>query len=74
MLGLKSFRPDLKSHEAIVGVIEPEVKKYTVEELEELNLRHRQAGIPAYKHEEFLCTPHVWMLSSSGKHLADGNG
>lgn len=59
MIGLESFRPDLKTQEAIVGAIETQVKKYTVEELEGLNKLNRQAGVPAYKHEEFLGTPHV---------------
>ena len=59
MIGLEPFRPDLDSHEAIVETIESRVKTYTVEELESLNAQHRQAGIPAYKHDEFLLTPHV---------------
>ena len=59
MIGLESFRPDLKSHEDIVRVIEGQVKKYSLEELEELNAKHKQAGIPAYKHEDFVQTPHV---------------
>ncbi len=59
MIGLEPFRPDLGSHEAIVETIESRVKTYTVEELESLNAQHEQAGIPAYKHDEFLLTPHV---------------
>ncbi|KAI5465024.1 CoA-transferase family III domain-containing protein [Mariannaea sp. PMI_226] len=58
MIGLESYRPDLKTHEAIVDVIEGAVKKFSVQELEELNAKNRQAGIPALKHEEFLQTPH----------------
>lgn len=59
MIGLESFRPDLKTHEDIVDVIESGVKKHTTEELEELNARNRQAGVPVLKHEDFLRTPHV---------------
>ncbi len=59
MIGLEPFRPDLKNHEAIVDVIESHVQNYTVEELEALNAYHQQAGVPAYKHNDFLLTPHV---------------
>ncbi|KAH7146253.1 CoA-transferase family III domain-containing protein [Dactylonectria macrodidyma] len=58
MIGLESHRPDLESHEDIVRVIEGATKKFTTEELEEMNARHRQAGVPALKHEDFLKTPH----------------
>ncbi|UNI17585.1 hypothetical protein JDV02_003917 [Purpureocillium takamizusanense] len=58
MIGLAPHRPDLQTHEDIVGVIEPAVQKLTVDELEALNAEHRQAGVKAYKHEDFLRTPH----------------
>ncbi|GJN82763.1 hypothetical protein PLIIFM63780_006308 [Purpureocillium lilacinum] len=58
MIGLESHRPDLKTHEDIVGVIEPAVQRFTVAELEALNAKNRQAGVKAYKHEDFLRTPH----------------
>jgi hypothetical protein len=59
MIGLEPYRPDLKTHQDIVDVIEGAVKKFSVTELEELNAKNRQAGVPALKHEEFLQTPHV---------------
>ena len=59
MIGLESHRPDLDTHEKIVGAIEPAVSKFTVAELEDLNARNRQAGVKAFKHDEFLKTPHV---------------
>lgn len=59
MIGLEPFRPDLESHEDIVRVIEGAVTKYSTAELEELNAKNRQAGVPALKHEDFLKTPHV---------------
>jgi hypothetical protein len=59
MIGLEPFRPDLRDHDAIVEVIEPAVKKFTVQELEDLNANHRQAGVEAMKHEDFINTPHV---------------
>jgi hypothetical protein len=59
MIGLEPFRPDLKDHDDIVGAIEPAVKTFTVQELEDLNVKHRQAGVEALKHENFIKTPHV---------------
>lgn len=59
MIGLEPFRPDLESHEDIVRVIEGAVTKYSTAELEELNAKNRQAGVPALKHEDFLKTLHV---------------
>lgn len=59
MIGLEPYRPDLTSHEQIVETIESAVKKFTVEELEKLNAQHRQAGVKAFPHTEFLNTPHV---------------
>ncbi|OPB44592.1 L-carnitine dehydratase/alpha-methylacyl-CoA racemase [Trichoderma guizhouense] len=58
MIGLEPYRPDLATHEEIVQTIESAVKKFTVDELEELNAQNRQAGIKAYTHAEFLKTPH----------------
>lgn len=59
MIGLESHRSDLDTYQKIVDVIEPAVKKLTVAELEDLNARNRQAGVKAFKHDEFLKTPHV---------------
>lgn len=63
MIGLPSHRPELQSHEDIVATIEPAVKKFTVAELEALNTQHRQAGVKAFKHEDFIQTSHVRILS-----------
>jgi hypothetical protein len=63
MLGLESFRPDLNEHSKIVSVIEPAVQNFTIEELEEMNARNKQAGVPALRHEEFLKTPHVCLIA-----------
>jgi hypothetical protein len=59
MIGLEPFRPDLKTHEEIVGTIGEAVQKYTAAELEAMNRERRQAGVTAFKHEDFLQTPHV---------------
>ncbi|KAL8415197.1 hypothetical protein RB594_006146 [Gaeumannomyces avenae] len=60
MLELEPFRPDLSAlgHEAIVEEIESHVKLFTPAELEELNAKNRQAGVPALRHEEFRKTAH----------------
>ncbi|KAL1896837.1 hypothetical protein Sste5346_004471 [Sporothrix stenoceras] len=58
MIGLEPFRPDLKTHEAIVETIESKTKLFSIAELEALNAKYKQAGVPALKHEEFLQTPH----------------
>ncbi|MCJ1444376.1 MAG: hypothetical protein MMC23_004878 [Stictis urceolatum] len=64
MLSLEPFRPNLTSHSEIVRTIETAVRKHTVAQLEELNLRYRQAGIPALTQEQFLATPQGKTLSS----------
>jgi len=69
MLGLESFRPDLNEHSKIVSVIEPAVRKFTVEELEELNARNKQAGVPVLRHEDFLKTRHVCISSTPILHF-----
>ncbi|KAL5406762.1 hypothetical protein PMIN06_007179 [Paraphaeosphaeria minitans] len=58
MIGLEPFRPDLETHEEIVNTIEDAVRKFTIDELEEMNTANKQAGVPVLKHENFLKTPH----------------
>ncbi|KAJ5638271.1 CoA-transferase family III [Penicillium lividum] len=58
MIGLEGHRPDLTDYEEIIKVIEAHVQKYTVSELEAMNLERRQAGVPALKYEDFIKTPH----------------
>ncbi len=64
-IGLEPFRPDLKTHDEIVDVIEPAVKSFTIQELEDLNFKNRQAGVEAMKHEDFVKTPHVGQASTT---------
>lgn len=59
MIGLEGHRPDLTDYEEIIKVIESHVKKYTASELEGMNRERRQAGVTAFKHEDFIKTPHV---------------
>ncbi|OIW33451.1 CoA-transferase family III [Coniochaeta ligniaria NRRL 30616] len=64
MLGLPAFRPDLADYRQCIEIIERAVKKCTVSELEELNNRHRQAGIEALKWEQFRRTAHGQAICS----------
>lgn len=64
MLGLPAFRPDLTDYRQCIDTIERAVKKFTVSELEELNNRHRQAGIEALKWEQFRRTSHGQAICS----------
>jgi hypothetical protein len=58
MIGLEGYRPDLTEMADIVSTIESHVQKFTVDELETLNARNKQAGVECMKHEDFLKTPH----------------
>ncbi|PLB35682.1 CAIB/BAIF family enzyme [Aspergillus candidus] len=58
MIGLEGHRPDLTDYEEIIKVIESHVQRYSVAELEEMNKERRQAGVTAYKHDDFIQTPH----------------
>ncbi|RJE18215.1 CAIB BAIF family enzyme [Aspergillus sclerotialis] len=58
MIGLDGYRPDLTDYEEIIKVIEAQVQKYSAAELEDMNRERRQAGVTAYKHEDFIKTPH----------------
>lgn len=62
MIGLEGQRPDLTDYEEIIKVIESKVQQYTAVELEEMNKERSQAGVTAYKHEDFIKTPHVSLI------------
>jgi hypothetical protein len=59
MIGLEGYRPDLTDYEDVIKEIESHVQKYSAAELEELNRERRQAGVTAFKYEDFIQTPHV---------------
>jgi hypothetical protein len=71
MIGLDAFRPDLRSHSDIISVIEPAVRQFSGKELEAINAYHKQAGVTAYRHEDFIKTPHVCLTFVS--HRVDRN-
>ncbi|KAL4874759.1 CoA-transferase family III domain-containing protein [Aspergillus karnatakaensis] len=58
MIGLEGQRPDLTDYEEVIKVIESHVQKYSASELEEMNKERRQAGVTAFKYEDFINTPH----------------
>ncbi|KAJ9254364.1 hypothetical protein DTO212C5_9242 [Paecilomyces variotii] len=58
MIGLEPYRPDLTDYHDIIKVIESQVRKFTTAELEDMNRERRQAGVTAYKYEDFIKTPH----------------
>jgi len=60
MLGLEAFRTDLTKHNDIISVIEPAVRDFSVQQLEAMNAHNKQAGVPAFRHEDFLNTQHVY--------------
>lgn len=59
MIGLEGYRPELTDYQEIIKTIEEKVQKFTAAELETMNAERRQAGVTAYKYEEFVKTPHV---------------
>lgn len=59
MLGLPSHNADIDTQDKATEYIEPAVRKFTIAQLEEMNAKNRQAGVKAFKHAEFLETPHV---------------
>ncbi|KAF1979420.1 alpha-methylacyl-CoA racemase [Bimuria novae-zelandiae CBS 107.79] len=58
MIGLEGHRPDLTEYRECIKVIEEHVKRYTVDELEEMNWKIKQAGVTCLKWEDFQTTQH----------------
>ena len=72
MIGLDGHRPDLTDYEEIIKVIESHVQNYTAAELEEMNKERKQAGVTAFKYEDFIKTPHVCgIVCYSYRHLCN---
>ncbi|KAI7977853.1 hypothetical protein EIK77_009393 [Talaromyces pinophilus] len=64
MIGLEGHRPDLTDYQEIIKTIEGKVQNFTAAELEIMNAERRQAGVTAYKYEDFIKTPHVSLPNS----------
>jgi hypothetical protein len=58
MIGLPGHRPDLTDYHEAINTIENHVKRFTAEQLEEMNAEKRQAGVTCMKPEEFKATEH----------------
>jgi hypothetical protein len=58
MIGLEGSRPDLTEYHECIKVIEDHVKQYTVDQLEEMNWKIKQAGVTCLKWEDFQATQH----------------
>ena len=59
MIGLEPFRPDVTEYRQCIEVIEAQVKTFTLDQLEEINARHKQAGVTAFRREDFEKTDYV---------------
>jgi hypothetical protein len=64
MIGLPGHNPELTDYHECIKTIESHVKKFTLEELEALNAKHKQAGVSCLKPEEFKATEHVRLARS----------
>ncbi|KAK2026788.1 CoA-transferase family III [Colletotrichum zoysiae] len=58
MVGLPAFNPELQGYSECIKTIETAMKRFSVRELEEMNRREGQAGVPVLKKEQFSNTPH----------------
>lgn len=58
MIGLEGHRPDLTDYHECIKIIEEHVKQFTVDELEEMNRKIKQAGVTCLKWEDFQATEH----------------
>lgn len=68
MIGLEGHRPDLTDYQEIIKTIEGKVQNFTAAELETMNAERKQAGVTAYKYEDFIKTPHVSLPKFLQKH------
>lgn len=62
MIGLEGHRPDLTDYHECIKVIEDQVKKFTLDQLEEMNAQIKQAGVTCLKWDDFKATEHGQVL------------
>ncbi|EFQ28570.1 CoA-transferase family III [Colletotrichum graminicola] len=62
MIGLPAFNPELQGYSECIKTIETAMKCFSVQELEEMNRKEGQAGVPVLKKEQFSNTPHGKVL------------
>jgi hypothetical protein len=65
MIGLPPFNTELAEYREVIDHIEQQMKRFTVEELEEKNQENQQAGTKAYKREDILKADYVTGISTS---------
>ncbi|KAH7070520.1 CoA-transferase family III domain-containing protein [Paraphoma chrysanthemicola] len=58
MIGLEGHRPDLTDYHECIKIIEDHVKQFTLDQLEEMNAKIKQAGVSCLKWEDFQATQH----------------
>ncbi|TID02161.1 Formyl-CoA:oxalate CoA-transferase [Colletotrichum higginsianum] len=58
MIGLPAFNPELQGYDECIKIIEAAMKRFTGQELDDMNRKEGQAGVPVLKKEQFLDTPH----------------
>lgn len=63
MIGLPAFVPGLEDYDKIVDIYQEKLDQFTVDELEELNTKNKQAGVEALKPDVFLQTKHGATIS-----------
>ncbi|KAK3365395.1 CoA-transferase family III [Podospora didyma] len=64
MIGLPPHDPKMTDYRACINTIESAVSKFTSQKLEEMNIRHGQAGVPVLTWSDFLNSSHGKALSS----------
>ncbi|KAK6462784.1 CoA-transferase family III domain-containing protein [Scheffersomyces coipomensis] len=64
MIGMPAFVSGLTDYDEIVEKYQTRLDQFTCDELETLNVKHKQAGIEALKREDFLNTPHGKTINS----------
>lgn len=55
-LAWRDYRPDVTEYHDCINLIESHMKMLSAAELEEMNPKHRQAGAPCLKNEDFKKT------------------
>ncbi|KAG7107364.1 Acetyl-coenzyme A transferase nodX like protein [Verticillium longisporum] len=64
MIGLPPFNPRLQDYRECIETIESAVRRFTVDELEEMNRKEAQAGVPVLTAEQFRATPQGQALAA----------
>ncbi|KAK5664115.1 hypothetical protein OQA88_330 [Cercophora sp. LCS_1] len=63
MIGLPPFDPAMTDYRTCIDTIEKAVKRFSSQQLDEMNVRNGQAGIPALTWNQFLASRHGQAVS-----------